>query len=172
MKKISLVFASLLIVSMIFAGCKKDSAAPDSGNGGNEPLVTHYLTYHVDNRDTINNHVMPNCFKFNVTYFTSETDSVVVTNVSLPWTSPKIELPHAAFTAKFRGVLVYNEDELPDTSFYAGYAYGIFKDVIPVDGKQKYLPFSSKDKFLEYVASHPDGIILSFNARLLLSSII
>ena len=151
MKRITLIITAVLIGSMVFAGCKKkDTAANDDNNGGNvTPPVTEFrVSYAIDT--TQGWYPYASCFKYNITYFTSETDSVTVTNVTLPWASEEFVVTKP-FNALIKGRITYNEEDLPDHAFTMGHCIYI-RPGFAVDRPSN---FASKEQFIEKVTNHP-----------------
>ena len=165
MKKIALILTSLLIGSMIIIGCsKKDSAANDnnnSGGGGDEPTTKTMVRYKIDTISA--QYPIANVFKYKITYFVGENDSVIVNNVTLPWVSPEFEVPEKPFWAIVKGEASFNEEDIPDRAFSFSYRPTVFENGHSVWTTGKDHNFDSKQKFLDRIAEHPD--LLDFRGQ-------
>ena len=149
MKKITLLMATLLMVSMMITGCKKDDPTPDPTPS------TYTVVYKIDNH--YENLIMSPCFKMNVSYTDATGQLVTENNATLPWSkSVDVKTP---FHAKLMGTLVYNEEELPDHvvfGFYRG--IGLYVNgagSVPMEGG---MSGSSKENFLITAAEHPERL--------------
>ena len=159
MKKITLILTSLLIGSMMMIGCsKKDSAANDDNGGGTvTPPVTEFrVSYTIDT--TSGWYTYAHCFKYNFTYYTSATDSVTLTNVTLPWSSEEFVVTKP-FNALIKGRITYNEEELPDHPFTMGHCIYI-RPGYSLDRPNN---FTSKEQFIEKVTTHPTVLDFRFS---------
>lgn len=158
MKKISLVFVSLLIVSMIVFGCKKNTDSPDTGgNGGNEPTPVTKVSYKIDTAQ--GTYPALDCFKYHIVYYVGENDSVVVDDATAPWVSEKFEVTKP-FKAKFNGYVTYNLDDIPDdTPFSISYKLYIYENDYAAWTSGKKNDFVSKANFIEYISTHPTALI-------------
>ena len=167
MKKLTFLFSALLVVSMLFVGCKKSSS-------NNEPVQptpptptppveeTAVIKYHVHTviHTAIGDMILSPCFRANVSYKNADGEMVNVENVSLPWTSEEITVTKP-FEALIEGVMLFNEEELPDTVVY-GRLPSLY-----IDGELVGLSFASmnmwpKTTFLEMVTTHPDRLDFSY----------
>ena len=164
MKKLILILTSLLIGSMIMIGCsKKDSAANDNngGGGGDEPTTKTMVRYKVDIIDA--QYPTANVFKYTITYFVGENDSVVVNDVTLPWISPEFEVTEKPFWAIVRGEATFNEEDIPDRAFSFSYRPAILENGQSVWSSSKDHNFESREFFLERIAAHPT--LLNFRGQ-------
>ena len=151
MKKITLLMATLFMVSMMITGCKKDDPTP-------EPTPNTYtVVYKIDNQSLVTSDIMSPCFKMNVSYTDANGQLVTENNVTLPWSkSVDVKIP---FHAKMTGTLTYNEAELPDHVVF-GFIRGIGLYVngsgnVPMEGE---MSGTSKENFLIIAAEHPDWL--------------
>lgn len=151
MKKITLLMATLFMVSMMITGCKKDDPTP-------EPTPNTYtVVYKIDNQSLVTSDIMSPCFKMNVSYTDANGQLVTENNVTLPWSkSVDVKTP---FHAKMTGKLTYNEAELPDHVVF-GLIRGIGLYVngsenVPMEGE---MSGTSKENFLIIAAEHPDRL--------------
>lgn len=164
MKNLSLITVSLLIVSMMMVGCKKEKGADNSNDTPTPTTNTAKIAYKVDN--TYEQMVADTCFKYNITYWTSPTDSFFVENVTLPWTSPEITVTKP-FKAHVMGIVHYNENSLPAGQFYFGQ-----KAIILEDGEEGMVSggmesFSSATDFKNTIPNRPDLLKFSLQCTLL-----
>ena len=157
MKRIAFIITALLIGSIMMTQCKKKDSAANDNNGGNvTPPVTEFkVSYAIDN--TQGEYPLATCFKYDITYFISETDSVTVTNVTLPWASEEFVVTKP-FTASIKGRITYDEEELPDQAFTMGHCIYIRPGYV-LDRPSN---FVSKEQFIEKVTTHPT--FLNFRA--------
>jgi hypothetical protein len=97
-------------------------------------------------------------FRYNIKYVDATSKTVEVNDVTAPWTLPSFEVK-PPFTARIEGTIVFNENELPDGPISFGAAPNI---CVLKDGNQVIYDndvtghFTTKEKFLEYAASHPE----------------
>ena len=149
MKKITLLMATLFMVSMMITGCKKDNPTP-------EPTPNTYtVVYKIDNH--YDDFTMSPCFKMNVSYTDANGQLVTENNVTLPWSkSVDVKIP---FHAKMTGTLTYNEAELPDHVVFGLYrGIGLYvngSEIVPMEGN---MSGTSKENFLIIAAEHPDWL--------------
>ena len=147
----------MLIGSMIMIGCsKKDSASNDDNNGGGQEPTATKVRYKIDLID--GQYPTANIFKYTIVYYVAENDSVVLNDVTLPWSSPEFEITEKPFRAKFRGIASYNEEDIPEESFSFSYRPFIFENAYPVWSSGKDHNFVSKEKFIEYITAHPTAL--------------
>ena len=161
MRKVLFIVVSLMILSVLFIGCKKSSSNDDvvqpTPPTPTPPVETAVIKYYLGNqKDEI---VMSPCFRANLTYRNADGEMLSVENVSLPWTSEEITVTKP-FDALMEGVMLFNEEELPDTVVY-GRMPSLY-----IDGELVGLSFGnvnmwSKENFLRMVTEHPDR--LNFN---------
>ena len=151
MKKITLLMATLFMVSMMITGCKKDDPTP-------EPTPNTYtVVYKIGNQSLVTSDIMSPCFKMNVSYTDANGQLVTENNVTLPWSkSVDVKTP---FHAKMTGTLTYNEAELPDHVVF-GLIRGIGLYVngsgnVSMEGE---MSGTSKENFLIIAAEHPDWL--------------
>ena len=161
MRKVLFIVVSLLIVSVLFTGCKKsssnDEVVPPTPQPTPPVVETAVIKYHIHNEKS--DFVVSPCFRANVSYKNADGEMVNVENVSLPWTSEEITVTKP-FEALIEGVMLFNEEELPDTVVY-GRMPSLY-----IDGELVGLSFGnvnmwSKENFLRMVTEHPDR--LNFN---------
>ena len=149
MKKITLLMATLFVVSMMITGCKKDDPTP-------EPTPdTYAVVYKIDNH--YENLFLSPCFKMNVSYTDANGQLVTENNVTLPWSkSVDVEVP---FHAKLMGTLTYNEEELPDYVIFGFYrGIGLYVNGsgnVPMEGGMGGM---TKENFLIAATEHPDQL--------------
>ena len=152
MKKVMFLLATLLIGGMMLTGCKPEPT-PEPEPEPEPTPTTHTVFYKIANKAATGNVVSP-CFKVNVTYTDANGQSVTENEATLPWTkSIEVTLP---FHAKMDGTYTFDEADLPDM-LYFGTLYEIGLDidyVIPSGGLQGF----KKEKFLEYIAAHPEKL--------------
>ena len=161
MKRISFIITSLLIGSMIMTGCSKDES-PASG-GGDNPQPSDPYDYYYEITNTNGTVTADTFIKYNITYYTSQTDSVMLENVTLPWQSEHIEIDDILhFKAILSAQAVYSEEDIPTEPFYAGIKYTIYENSQVMSSGSKFVPMNSKDEFLTYVAEHPQALFLKF----------
>ena len=153
MKKITLLMATLFMVSMMITGCDRDDPTPTPTP---DPTPDTYTVVYMIN-DQANGSTMSPCFKMNVTYTDADGQLVTENNVTLPWTkSVDVEIP---FHAKMTGTLTYNEADLPETVVY-GLVRGIGlytngSGDIEIVGS---MHTASKENFLRLITEHPDRL--------------
>ena len=153
MKKITLLMATLFMVSMMITGCDRDDPTPTPTP---DPTPDTYTVVYMIN-DQANGSTMSPCFKMNVTYTDADGQLVTENNVTLPWTkSVDVEIP---FHAKMTGTLTYNEADLPETVVY-GLVRGIGlytngSGDIEIVGS---MHSASKENFLRLITEHPDRL--------------
>ena len=147
MKKTMFLLATLMIGGMMLTGCKPEpEPTPEP-----EPITTHTVVYSIDNAYL--DLVMSPCFKVNVTYTDANGQSITENDATLPWTkSIEVTLP---FHAKVEGDFTFNEADLSDQVLY-GKCIGIGLDGPMVDASN--MTGLSKQKFLDYVADHPEHL--------------
>ena len=159
MKKFALIITALLIGCMLMTECKKkESPANDNGGGGGsdpEPTPTTMVKYIID---TIGEHYpTADCFKYTITYFVGENDSVVLNNVSLPWASEAFEVTQKPFMATLKGVVSFNDEDIPDGAFSFSY-----RPAIVINGYSsssgKHHNFESREAFFNYYNAHPTSL--------------
>ncbi len=155
MKKLTFLLATLLIGGMMFTGCKKDNTP-----GSDPASKTFKVSYALGNKTTAAlgiELVTSDCFKFDVTYTGANGEQVEVKGVTLPWTSPSIDVK-APFKAKIEAKPVYDEAQLPDTFAY-GAIPSISKDgaVVMTGGE---IANRTKVKFLQIMQESPEELIM------------
>ena len=171
MRKVLFIVVSLLIVSVLFTGCKKsssnDEVVPPTPQPTPPPVETAVIKYHVHTviHTAIGDMVLSPCFRANVSYKNADGEMVNVENVSLPWTSEEMTVTKP-FDALIEGVMLFNEEELPDTVVY-GRLPSLY-----IDDQLVGLSFASmnmwpKAGFINMVTEHPDR--LNFNYSRLIS---
>ena len=155
MKRISLILTSLLIGSMILVGCKKEDSTDTTTNngGGGEPTSKTMVSYKIDTVSA--QYPIANVFKYTITYFVGENDSVVVNDVTLPWVSPEFEVTEKPFWAIVKGEASFNEEDIPDRAFSFSYRPAIIENGQTPWSALKDHNFESKQKFLDRIAEHP-----------------
>ena len=167
MKKVLLFVATLLIGSVLFTGCKKSSSTDEPVQPTPQltpPVVeTAVIKYHVHTviHTAIGDMVLSPCFRANVSYKNADGEMVNVENVTLPWTSEEMTVTKP-FDALIEGVMLFNEEELPDTVVY-GRLPSLY-----IDGELVGLSFASmnmwpKTTFIEMVTIHPDRLDFSYS---------
>ena len=157
MKKVTFLFAALLIGGLLFTGCKKDpqpTPTPDT------PTTTTKVVYKVDN--TIPNFTTSDCFKYTLTYVGADGNTVTVNDVSLPWTSPEITVKTLPFNAKIEGEAKFKEEELPDQVFF-GEVPTIYVDGSPIANGTEGIRTHSKAIFLDLLSKNPDMLKFSLS---------
>ena len=159
MKRIGLVLTSLLIGCMIFIGCKKDEPAPTSSNGGSTPSSQPLVSYSIDTLH--GQYPTAHCFTIDITYYTGENDSVVVTDVTLPWKSETFKINKTPFRAIIKGVVHYDMEDIPDEAFSFSYRPRIFYKGTQQWTSGKNHDYASKEAFIEYITAHPTGLDFS-----------
>ena len=155
MKKVMFLLATLLIGGMMFTGCKKDNTP-----GSDPASKTFKVSYALGNKTTAAlgiELVTSDCFKFDVTYTGANGEQVEVKGVTLPWTSPSIDVK-APFKAKIEAKPVYDEAQLPDTFAY-GAIPSIYKDNMEVKRGGE-IANRTKVKFLEIMQETPEELIM------------
>ena len=150
MKKLAFLMATLLIGSIMFTSCKKDSDT--TGKSIN-------VSYGINNKAIVSGGelVVSDCFKFDVTYTGSDGKSVEVKGVSLPWTSDAFEVK-APFKAKIEAKPVFIESELPDPLTY-GPVVLIYKNGAGFKSHEDMRNWT-KTKFLQKAQESPDELIM------------
>ena len=163
MRKVLFIVVSLLILSVLFIGCKKSSSNDDvvqpTPPTPTPPVETAVIKYHIHNEKP--GFVISPCFRANLSYKNADGEMVIVENVSLPWTSEEITVTKP-FEALMEGVMLFNEEELPDTVVY-GRMPSLY-----IDGELVGLTFTSVDmwsktNFLRMVTEHPDRLNFNFS---------
>lgn len=150
MKKLAFLMATLLIGSIMFTSCKKDSDTT-----GNSIKVSYALN---DKTLVLGEElIVSNCFKFDVTYTGADGKSVEVKGVSLPWTSNVFEVK-SPFKAKIEAKPVYVESELPDIFIY-GLVVLINKNGTGFKRHEDMRNWT-KTKFLQKAQDSPDELIM------------
>ena len=155
MKKVMFLLATLLIGGMMFTGCKKDNTP-----GSDPASKTFKVSYALGNKTTAAlgiELVTSDCFKFDVTYTGANGEQVEVKGVTLPWTSPSIDVK-APFKAKIEAKPVYNEADLPDEFAYGAVA-SIFKDGKEIK-KHDDISRRTKIKFLQSAQNNPETLVI------------
>lgn len=105
MKKLSYLFAALLIGGLIFSGCKKDPEPTP------EPAPTETtIVYSVSN--VWEGYTLSPGLYFTFTYLDADGKEVKVENAELPW--KKSITVNSHFEAKLEGEITYNLEELPE----------------------------------------------------------
>ena len=83
-----------------------------------------------------------------------------VENVSLPWTSEEITVTKP-FDALMEGIMLFNEEELPDTVYYGRmpslYVNGT---LLGISGG---IQWRSKENFIRMVTEHPDRLEINYS---------
>ena len=157
MKKITFIITALLIGSLLLTNCKKKSA---DDNGNVNPPTPDEIRYRITKSN--DSYTADPSLKYNIVYYTSNTDSVVLNNVSLPWQSEQITVTQKPFTARLKAELTFNEEDLPDHSFYLGHQHFIYYNTICYHPFNRFLIMPSKEHFLNFVATHPDSELVRF----------
>ena len=162
MRKVLFIVVSLLILSVLFAGCKKSSSNDDvvqpTPPTPTPPVETAVIKYYLGNqKDEI---VMSPCFRANLTYRNAEGEMLSVENVSLPWTSEEITVTKP-FDALMEGIMLFNEEELPDTVYY-GRMPSLYVDgtLLGISGG---IQWRSKENFISMVTEHPDRLEINYS---------
>ena len=148
--------ATLLIGSMVFTGCKKDSDTPSGQTG-----KTFKVSYGLGNTNTVQGEVLTTlgCFKFDVTYTGADGNSVEVKGVTLPWTSDAFDVK-APFKAKIEAKPVYNEADLPDEGEFVYGAVALIYKEGKVMKKYDDIYRRTKAKFLQTAQNNPENLII------------
>ena len=159
MKKVTFLFATLLIGGMMFTGCKKDNPQPTP-----DPTptpTTAKVTYMVGN--TYGSFTTSDCFKYTITYVGADGNKVTVNDVTLPWSSPEltVKLP---FDAKMEGKYTYKEEELPDQVGF-GQITSIVSGNKPIANGEDIIASLAKAGFLQYISQNPDAVNFSLSGR-------
>lgn len=154
MKKVSFLFAALLIGGMMLTGCKKPSepSTPTS--------QTIKVSYALENTVTLTGGIVQttsDCFKFDVTYTGADGNPVEVKNVTLPWSGDSFDVK-APFKAKIEARPVYNEDDLPDDLTYGAIAF-ICKNGEKI-GRGGEIYNRTKVKFLQTAQENPEYLYI------------
>ena len=171
MRKVLFIVASLMILSVLFTGCKKSSSNDEEVQPTpptpTPPAETAVIKYHVHTvvHTAIGDMILSPCFRANVSYKNADGEMLTAENVSLPWTSEEITVTKP-FEALIEGVMLFNEEELPDTVVY-GRLPSLY-----IDGELVGLSFASmtmwpKEGFINMVTQYPDR--LNFNYSRLIS---
>jgi hypothetical protein len=153
MKKITLLMATLFMVSMMITGCDRDNPTPTPTP---DPTPdTHTVVYRIDNQ--VNGLTLSPCFKMNVTYTDASGQQVTENSVTLPWSkSVEIKLP---FHAEMAGTLTYNEADLPDTVVFGlRRGIGLYTSGSGNVEMVGSMSSASKENFLRLVTDHPDRL--------------
>ena len=155
MKKVMFLLATLLIGGLMLMGCKKPTDTPS------EPTSkTFKVSYALGNKTKAAldiEIVTSDCFKFDVTYTGANGEPVEVKGVTLPWTSPSINVK-APFKAKIEAKPVYVEAELPET-----FAYGAIPSIYKEDVEVRRggdIGNRTKVKFLQIAQESPEELIM------------
>ncbi|MBQ1780178.1 MAG: hypothetical protein II001_01950 [Bacteroidales bacterium] len=157
MKKITLLMATLFMVSMMITGCDRDNPTPTpTPTPTPDPTPNTYtVVYRVDNQ--VGSLTLSPCFKMNVTYTDASGQQITEDGVTLPWSkSVDVNIP---FHAEMSGTLTYNEADLPETVVY-GLVRGIGlytngSGDIEIVGS---MHTASKENFLRLITEHPDRL--------------
>ena len=162
MRKVLFIVVSLLILSVLFIGCKKSSSNDDvvqpTPPTPTPPVETAVIKYYLGNQKDEN--VMSPCFRANLTYRNADGEMLSVENVSLPWTSEEITVTKP-FDALMEGIMLFNEEELPDTVYYGRmpslYVNGT---LLGISGG---IQWRSKENFISMVTEHPDRLEINYS---------
>ena len=169
MKKLSYLFAILLIGGLIISGCKKDPEPTPEPDPTEEPTPTPTpeptpeptptettIEYSVSN--VMDSVTLSPCFHFNINYTDANGETVEVKNAQLPWgQSIKVK---PVFDAKLECVITYNEDELPETVY-------LVKNIqinLPNAEIHEYSRMT-KEHFIELVEQDPNALKFSVSAK-------
>jgi hypothetical protein len=159
MKKVTFLFATLLIGGMMLTGCKKDDPQPTP-----DPTptpTTAKVTYMVGN--TYGSFTTSDCFKYTITYVGADGNKVIVNDVTLPWTSPELTVT-LPFDAKMEGKYTYKEEELPDQVGF-GQITSIVSGNRPIANGEDIIASLAKAGFLQYISQNPDAVSFSLSGR-------
>ena len=162
MRKVLFIVVSLLVLSVLFAGCKKSSSNDDvvqpTPPTPTPPVETAVIKYYLGNQK--DETVMSPCFRANLTYRNADGEMLSVENVSLPWTSEEITVTKP-FDALMEGIMLFNEEELPDTVYYGRmpslYVNGT---LLGISGG---IQWRSKENFIRMVTEHPDRLEINYS---------
>jgi hypothetical protein len=154
MRRLTYLFATLLIGGIILTCCKKNEKTVDP------TPESPKIVYKVDNTGLTGN-TASDCFTYTISYTGANGNTITVKNVKLPWTSPEITV-NLPFTAKIEGDATFNEAELPDVVYYGS---------IPSIDAGKYgmvsgngaISFKPKDLFLQQIANNPELLQFSLS---------
>ena len=161
MKKSAFLFSALLMVSMLFIGCKKSSSNDEQVKPTPQPtppVETAVIKYHLHN--VSGPYMISPCFRANMSYKNADGEMVTVENVSLPWTSEEITVTKP-FEALMEGVMLFNEEELTDTVRY-GRMPRLYIDNILV-GSLGGVDLWPKQNFLKMVTEQPDKLEINYS---------
>ena len=162
MRKVLFIVVSLLILCVLFIGCKKSSSNDDvvqpTPPTPTPPVETAVIKYYLGNQK--DETVMSPCFRANMSYKNADGEMVTVENVSLPWTSEEITVTKP-FEALMEGVMLFNEEELTDTVRY-GRMPRLYIDNILV-GSLGGVDLWPKENFLKMVTEQPDKLEINYS---------
>lgn len=155
MKKHLILILTICIGGLMAVSCNRENGGSGSTTASN-PTVQYKMldSYKLNGQEV---QFTPG-FSYNIKYVDATGKTVEVNNVTAPWTLPAFEVK-CPFTAKIEGTILFNESDLPDGPITFGAAPKICvlkdgKQVIYDDDVTSY--FNTKEKFLEYAASHPE----------------
>lgn len=156
MKKLLFILAMVCVGGMIAISCNRENGG--GSNTGSNPTVLYKMmpSYKANGQEV---QFTPG-FSYNLKYVDATGKTVEVNNVTAPWTSPAFEVK-GSFTAKIEGTIIFNENDLPDGPI----AFGAAPKICVLKGSNQAIYdndvtgyFNTKEKFLEYVASHPEKL--------------
>lgn len=155
MKKLSLLTASLLCLVLSFSSCKKDK------NDSQSSITVEYkMLGSLQVTGQTQPSIISSCFHYNLSYVNDQGQTVTLNNVSAPWSIAPFEVK-SPFTARIEGIIIYNENELPDGPIEFGALPNInyIKNGTTINKNDNNINhFSSKSQFLEFIATHPDRL--------------
>jgi hypothetical protein len=154
MKKHLLFLLAICTVALMTVSCNRENGG--GGNTGSNIKVQYKMLESYNLAGEIVQ-ISPG-FHYNIKYVDATGKTVEVNNVTAPWVLPAFEVK-SPFTAIIEGTIVFNENELPDGPIHFGAAPKICvlksgDQVIYDNDVTGY--FNTKEKFLEYAASHPE----------------
>ena len=164
MKRHLLFLLAICLGGLMAVSCDRNNENGEgggSGSGSSETKIAIQYQMKDSFTQTGGTATVSPCFHYNVKYVDATGKTVEVNNISAPWTLPVFDVK-SPYTAKIEGTIVYNESDLPEEgpiNFGAvpnihvsangkTYDYGD-----PITGT-----FSSKQQFLDFIATHPDRL--------------